>query len=60
MAYGLTIVILLALLIAVQLGWWSWRRLVARETQQQERRTFESWRETPPEEGGAADGSDSA
>ncbi len=59
MAYGLAFVIILVLLLVGQLGWWSWRRLVARETQQRERRTFESWRETPPEEGGAADGKDS-
>ena len=60
MAYGLALVIILVLLLVGQLGWWSWRRLVARETQQQERRTFESWRETPPEEGSTADGKDSA
>jgi membrane-anchored protein YejM (alkaline phosphatase superfamily) len=56
MAYGLALAIIVVLLIAVQLGWWSWRRLVARETQQRERRTFESWRETPPDEDGAAEG----
>ena len=60
MAYGLALVLILVLLIAVQLGWWSWRRLVARETEQRERRTFESWREAPAEEGGATDGKDSA
>ena len=56
MAYGLALAIIVVLLIAVQLGWWSWRRLVARETQQRERRTFESWRETPLDEDGAAEG----
>ena len=34
MADGLTVVILLALLRVGQLGWWNWRRLVARGTQQ--------------------------
>ncbi len=60
MAYGLALASILFLFIALQLGWWSWRRLVARETLQRERRTFESWREAPMDEGGAADGKDSA
>ena len=49
MAYGLTVVILLAALIAVQVGLRHWAQLVERE-QRQQRRTFESWREPPPEE----------
>ena len=60
MAYGLALAIILVLLIAAQLGWWSGQRRVARATQQRERRTFESWREAPVDEGGAADGKDSA
>jgi hypothetical protein len=60
MAYGLALVIILVLLIAVQLGWWSWRRPVARETQQRERRTFESWHEPPPDEPGAPGGNQPA
>ena len=56
MAYGLALVSILFLFIALQLGWWRWRRLVARETQQRERRVFESWQEAPTDVGGAADG----
>ncbi len=53
MAYGVIIVILLALLIVVQLSIRYWAQLVERE-QQQGRRTFESWREAQPEEDDAA------
>ncbi len=53
MAYGLTVVILLALLIAVQLSIRYWAQLVERE--QQERRTFENWREASPDEEDAAE-----
>ena len=50
MADGLALVSILFLFIALQLGWWRWRRLVARETQQRERRVFETWQEPPPDE----------
>ena len=60
MAYGLALVIILVLLIAVQLGRWSWRRRVARETQPRERRTFASWHAPPPDEHGAPGGNQPA
>ena len=60
MAYGLALVIIVVLLIAVQLGRWSWRRPVARETQQRERRTCESWHAPPPDEPGAPGGNQPA
>ena len=59
MAYGLTLVILPAVLIAVQLAIRYWARLVERE-QRPERRTFESWREPPPEQDTAAERDDAA
>ena len=59
MAYGLILIILLALLIAVQLAIRSWARLVARE-QRQQRRTFESWREPALQADDAAEGNDAA
>ncbi len=53
MAYGLTVVILLALLIAVQVSIRYRAQLVERE--QQQRRTLESWREPAPDEDDTAE-----